>query len=137
MLRRSDGTGVRLHPNWSNTKVDCLPLKGHPTQVEVPGGGVLGGIVGDDDVDGQLGMQRADQPVGAGRDVVGQRDLAVRRAARVAAKPRPRPRCAERRDKSPWRKVNIRGGEVGWDLDEEELEEFGFDGGRGGSQLRM
>lgn len=45
LLVRSDGSTVRLHPNWSNTFVDALEGSGHETEVEIPWSG-LGGSDG-------------------------------------------------------------------------------------------
>ena len=42
---RADNSQVRLHPNFTNTKVDYLAAEGHQRTVEVPGG-VLGGSDG-------------------------------------------------------------------------------------------
>ena len=35
-LTRPDGTGLRLHPQWSKRKVFVYPLDGHPNPVEPP-----------------------------------------------------------------------------------------------------
>ena len=45
LLVRSDGSTVRLHPNWSNTFVDALEGSSHETEVEIPWSG-LGGSDG-------------------------------------------------------------------------------------------
>ena len=45
LLVRSDGSTVRLHPNWSNTFVDAIEGSSHETEVEIPWSG-LGGSDG-------------------------------------------------------------------------------------------
>jgi hypothetical protein len=45
VIHRSDGTGIRLHPNWSNTKVMTFEVAGHAAPVQPPRGG-LGGTDG-------------------------------------------------------------------------------------------
>jgi hypothetical protein len=36
VLRRDDGTGIRLHPNWNRTKMDSFPIEGHTSEVPTP-----------------------------------------------------------------------------------------------------
>jgi hypothetical protein len=45
VIFREDGTGVRLHPNWSNTKIECIAVQGHEVPQQPPGAG-LGGSEG-------------------------------------------------------------------------------------------
>ena len=39
VLHRADGSGIRLHPNWSSTKVETFDIRGHEQQVEPPAKG--------------------------------------------------------------------------------------------------
>ena len=36
VAHRSDGSGIRLHPNWSNTKIETFDVDGHQTAVAEP-----------------------------------------------------------------------------------------------------
>ena len=38
---RADISQVRLHPNFTNTKVACAAAEGHQRPVEVPGGELI------------------------------------------------------------------------------------------------
>ena len=40
LLKRRDGTPVRLHPQWSTTKVDTFAGEGHEAEVETPAHGL-------------------------------------------------------------------------------------------------
>ena len=40
VLHRDDGTGVRLHPNWSNRKVAAFALSPHADTVQSPKAGL-------------------------------------------------------------------------------------------------
>ena len=44
MLHRVDGTGIRLHPGWSNNKVNAYDVEGHAQEVVPP----LAGLGGSD-----------------------------------------------------------------------------------------
>ena len=71
VLRRDDGTGVRLHPNWGDRKVSALDLAPHADTVEPP----------------RKGIGRSDGP-GTFRNY---KDLGVQRTYRFdAAKEKPR-----------------------------------------------
>ena len=39
VIHREDGTGIRLHPNWSNPKVESFALEGFPQQQQPPAQG--------------------------------------------------------------------------------------------------
>ena len=39
VAHRADGSGIRLHPNWSNTKIETYWIDGHDTAVAEPAGG--------------------------------------------------------------------------------------------------
>ena len=39
ILRRSDGTAVRLHPEWSSTKVPTFEVEGH-VETQIPHNGL-------------------------------------------------------------------------------------------------
>ena len=39
VLHRVDGTGIRLHPGWSNNKVGAYDVEGHGQEVEPPWAG--------------------------------------------------------------------------------------------------
>ena len=45
VLKRSDGSAVRLHPQWSTPKVETYAVEGHETPVQTPHSG-LGGSDG-------------------------------------------------------------------------------------------
>ena len=45
VLIRKDGSGVRLHPQWSTTKVESHAVEGHDEEVQIPWAG-LGGSDG-------------------------------------------------------------------------------------------
>ena len=36
VLIRNDGSGVRLHPNWASTWVECFDVEGHAEAAEPP-----------------------------------------------------------------------------------------------------
>ena len=36
VLRREDGTGIRLHPSWTKPKVESYNIEGHAEPVEPP-----------------------------------------------------------------------------------------------------
>jgi hypothetical protein len=36
---RADGSGIRLHPQWSKTSIDTFPPEGHDNEVQMPSGG--------------------------------------------------------------------------------------------------
>ena len=40
VLRRDDGSAIRLRPQWSNTKVETFPAEGHDVEVEAPAAGL-------------------------------------------------------------------------------------------------
>ena len=40
VLHREDGSAIRLHPNWSNTKVETIALESHADEVEPPVAGL-------------------------------------------------------------------------------------------------
>ena len=40
LLKRRDGTPVRLHPQWSTTNVDTFAGEGHEAEVETPAHGL-------------------------------------------------------------------------------------------------
>ena len=40
VLIRADGTGIRLHPQWSTTKIDTYPIQGYLEPVEPPSRGL-------------------------------------------------------------------------------------------------
>ena len=45
VLIRKDGSGIRLHPQWSTTKVESYDVEGHDEEVQPPCAG-LGGSDG-------------------------------------------------------------------------------------------
>ena len=36
VFHRDDGTGIRVHPNWSNSKIETYNMVGHRDPVEPP-----------------------------------------------------------------------------------------------------
>ena len=40
VLIRADGTGIRLHPQWSTTKIETFPIQGYLEPVEPPSRGL-------------------------------------------------------------------------------------------------
>ena len=38
--RRDDGSAIRIHPQWSTTKVQCIAVEGHDYEVRTPWNGL-------------------------------------------------------------------------------------------------